>query len=159
MKKTYGHEVEISLSFIEEYDIEDKIPTIIMNLYMYPNTKDTDQIGLEIIFQADITNYIKIRIEFKQNLLKSYKVIWEFYTILFWPNVCTLSVSHGIISIEYKYVIRRGSRATEYKPTTFIYILNYNSRCSRTYENDGIESRSRPPHYFITSNYSTVYSP
>ena len=67
--------MEISLSFIEEYDIEDKIPTIIMNLYMYSNTKDTDQIGLEMIFQADITNYIKIRIELKQNLLNSYKVI------------------------------------------------------------------------------------
>ena len=67
--------MEISLSFIEEYDIEDKIPTIIMNLYMYSNTKDTDQICLEMLFRADITNYIKIRIELKQNLLKSYKVI------------------------------------------------------------------------------------
>ena len=41
-------------------------------------TKETDQIGLEMFYQADTTNYIKISIDFKHNLHKPYTVVWEF---------------------------------------------------------------------------------
>ena len=41
-----------------------------MTLEGYPNIKETNQIGLEMLYQEYITDYIKIRIEFKKNLCK-----------------------------------------------------------------------------------------
>ena len=43
-----------------------------------PKMKDTNKIGLGMVYQAEITNYIKISIDFKQNLHKSYTVVWKF---------------------------------------------------------------------------------
>ena len=43
-----------------------------------PKTRETGQISLDMTYQEDIANYIKISIELKQNLCKSYKVIQEF---------------------------------------------------------------------------------
>ena len=58
--------------------MECEIPTIIMILETGTKKGDTKQIGLEMLYQADITNYIKISKEFKQNPRKSCTVIWEF---------------------------------------------------------------------------------
>ena len=55
-----------SLRDLEEYDAEGEIPTRIASLEMYPNTKDTDQIGLDMLNQADITYYIKRSIDPKK---------------------------------------------------------------------------------------------
>ena len=49
-----------------------------MSLEMDCNTKETNQIGLYMLYQAYITNYINILIEFKQNFCKSYTIICEF---------------------------------------------------------------------------------
>ena len=43
-----------------------------------PNTKYTNKIGMEMLYQSDITNSIKKIIEFNRNLCNSYAVIWEF---------------------------------------------------------------------------------
>ena len=51
--------MESLLRDLEEYYMEGEIPTRIASLEMDPNTKDTDQIGLDMINQADITYYIK----------------------------------------------------------------------------------------------------
>ena len=40
-----------------------------------PSTKETNQIGLVMLYKEDITNYIKISKEFKKNLHKSYPVV------------------------------------------------------------------------------------
>ena len=77
MKKFYEYEVAIALSNIEEYYREGERTRTIMILETDPNTKETNKIGLDMIYQADITNYMKIIIEFKINLLKSYKAIWD----------------------------------------------------------------------------------
>ena len=55
---------------LEEYDIEGEIPTIIVSLEIDLNTKETDQIGLDMLNQADITYYTKRSIDIKQNLRK-----------------------------------------------------------------------------------------
>ena len=44
-----------------------------------PNTKDTNQIVLDVLYQAEIANYINRSKEFKQNLLKAYTVVWGFF--------------------------------------------------------------------------------
>ena len=49
-----------------------------MSLETDTNTKGTYQIGMDMLYQADIANYIKIIIEFKQSLRKSYTVVWDF---------------------------------------------------------------------------------
>ena len=49
-----------------------------MILKKYPNTKETAQIGLDMLYQAEITNYINIRIEFKENLRRWYILVWMF---------------------------------------------------------------------------------
>ena len=57
--------------------MEGEIPTIIMNLETDTNTRETNQIGLDILYQADITDYIKRSIYFKENIRNLYTVIWE----------------------------------------------------------------------------------
>ena len=42
----------------EEYDMEGERPTRIMSQDIDPNTKDTNQIGWGMVYQADITDYI-----------------------------------------------------------------------------------------------------
>ena len=56
--------------------MEDERPKIIMILEMDTNTRETDQIGLDVLYKADIADYIKRSKEFKQNLCKSYTFIW-----------------------------------------------------------------------------------
>ena len=53
---------------IYEYDIEDEMPTRTMSLDADTNTKGTNQIGLDMIYQEDIEDYIKRSIEFKKNI-------------------------------------------------------------------------------------------
>ena len=48
-----------------------------MSIEIVPNTKDTDKIVMIMLHQVDITDYIKRRKEFKQNLVKWYTVMWE----------------------------------------------------------------------------------
>ena len=50
--------------------MEGKITTIITSLEMDPNTKKTNQIGPEMLNQADITYYTKRSIDLKRNLRK-----------------------------------------------------------------------------------------
>ena len=57
--------------------MEGEIPTIIMNLDTNTNTRETNQIGPDILYQADITDYIKRSIYFKENIRNLYTVIWE----------------------------------------------------------------------------------
>ena len=78
VQTVYGYEVASSLMDLEEYDMEGEIPTRIMSLEANTNTKDTYQIGLDMIYQAEIANFIKRSIAFQQNLRKSYTVVWEF---------------------------------------------------------------------------------
>ena len=47
-----------------------------MSLYMDTNTRETDHIGMEIIYKVDITNYINRSKELKEKIRKSYTVIW-----------------------------------------------------------------------------------
>ena len=77
MQKSYGCEVDILLKDLEEYDMEVERPTIIMILETDPNTIETDQIGMYVIYQSDITYCIKMSIYFKKDLRNSYTVIWE----------------------------------------------------------------------------------
>ena len=74
----YGYEVQSSLKDLEEYYMEGKIPTRMMSQQTDNNTRDTDKIGLDMIYKAEIVNYIRISIESKKNLRKSYTVIWDF---------------------------------------------------------------------------------
>ena len=78
VQRAYGYEVASSLRSIEEYDMIGKIPTIIMSLYTDTNTRDTNNIGLDKIYQADITDDIKRSIQFKQNLCMPYIAVWQF---------------------------------------------------------------------------------
>ena len=71
--------MENSLRDIEEYYMEGEITTRIMSIETDTNTRETYNISLEMIYQVDITDYIKRSIEFKQNLCNAYKVIWKFY--------------------------------------------------------------------------------
>ena len=43
------------------------------------NTRDTNQIGLEMLYQEEITYYVNRSIDMKQNLRKAYTVIWELW--------------------------------------------------------------------------------
>ena len=61
-----------SLRDLEEYDTEVEIPTRIMILDAGPNKKETNKMGLDGIYEADITDYTKMRKYFKKNLRKSY---------------------------------------------------------------------------------------
>ena len=78
VQKAYGCEVKSLLRDLDEYDMECERPTRIMILETYPNTRETNHISLDMLYQADITKYIKRYIEFKKNLCKSYTVVWEF---------------------------------------------------------------------------------
>ena len=79
VQKYYEYEVVSSLMYLEEYDIEGEITTRIMSLDTDTSMKETNQIGLDMLYQADIPNYIKINKEVKKNLRKSYTVLWELY--------------------------------------------------------------------------------
>ena len=46
IQKSDGYEVASSLRYLEEYDMEGEIPTIIMSLYTDPNTMETNHIGM-----------------------------------------------------------------------------------------------------------------
>ena len=59
VQKYYGYEVAITFRDVEESDIEGEIPTRIMILEMDPGTKDTNQIGLYMLYKSYITDYIK----------------------------------------------------------------------------------------------------
>ena len=75
VQNSYGYDVKFSLRDIEEYNMEGKRPTIITSQETDTNTKETYKIGPSMLYQSEITNYIKIIIEFKQNLRKSYIVV------------------------------------------------------------------------------------
>ena len=62
---------------VEEYCMEGERPTIIMSLDTDLNTKEKNQINLDVLYQENINHYIKRRKEFKKNLRKSYTVVWE----------------------------------------------------------------------------------
>ena len=58
VQKAYVYEMESSLRDLEEYETEVERPTRIMSLETDPNMKETNKIGLDMLYQADITNYI-----------------------------------------------------------------------------------------------------
>ena len=70
VQKADVYEVESLLRDLEEYDTKCERYARIMSLYMDTNTKDTDQIRLNSIYQVDITNFIKISIDFKKKTLQ-----------------------------------------------------------------------------------------
>ena len=74
VQKIYGYEVASPLRDLEEYGMEGERPKIIMSLEANPNKKDTDQIGLDMLYQANIADYIKRSIQFQEKLCNS----WEF---------------------------------------------------------------------------------
>ena len=75
----YDHyEVASSLIDLEEYYIKGERPTRIMSLETDTNTKETNKIGIYMLYKADITGYTKINKESKKKLHKSYTAIWEF---------------------------------------------------------------------------------
>ena len=49
-QKTYGCEVISSLRYLEKYGMESERPTRIMSLKTDPNTKETYQIGLDMLY-------------------------------------------------------------------------------------------------------------
>ena len=61
---------------IEAYEMYGEKTTITMILETDTNTKATYQIGLDVLYQAYITDYIKISIDFNKTLCKSYTSIW-----------------------------------------------------------------------------------
>ena len=71
----YGYKVASSLIYLSEYYIEGERPKRIMIPETDPNNKETNQIGMVMLYQAYTNNYIKRSKEFKQNLHKSYPVI------------------------------------------------------------------------------------
>ena len=75
VKKHYGYEVASSSRNLEEYEKEVERPTRVMILETKTNTRDTNQIGLDMLYQSYITGYIKRNIDLKKNLRKSYTVI------------------------------------------------------------------------------------
>ena len=65
VKKAYVFEVASSSKDLKEYNSEGERSTRIMSLETDPNTKVIDQIVMDMLYQADITDYNKIIIEFK----------------------------------------------------------------------------------------------
>ena len=57
--------------------MEGERPTGIMSQETDPNTRETNQIVLDILYQAYITDYINRSIYFNQNLHNPYTVICE----------------------------------------------------------------------------------
>ena len=49
-----------------------------MSLETEPNKRETDQIGMDILYQEDIKDYIKRIIYPKKNIRNPCTVIWEF---------------------------------------------------------------------------------
>ena len=80
MKKSHDYEVERSLRDIEEYDTKGEIPTRIMSLEADPNTRETNHIGLYMIYQEDITDYIKVNTELKQSFASHTKSYGSYAT-------------------------------------------------------------------------------
>ena len=74
VQKSNGYEVESSLKYLEEYDIKGERRTRIMSLETDTSTKDTNQSVLEMIYQAEIPDFINREKEFKQKLHKTYTV-------------------------------------------------------------------------------------
>ena len=65
---------------------------------MDTNTRETDQISTDMLYQTDITYYIKRDIYFKKNLCKSYTVVWEF---------CNKQLQNSIdVNLEYEKKIQ-----------------------------------------------------
>ena len=58
--------------------MEGEIPTRVTSLDMDTNMKENTQFGMNMLYKAEITNYITGSIEFKENLQKLYTVVWEF---------------------------------------------------------------------------------
>ena len=73
--KAYGYEVESLLRDLEEYYMEGERLTRIMSLDTDNKTRDTNQTGMNMIYQVEIIDYTKTSIYSKQNLRKSYTVI------------------------------------------------------------------------------------
>ena len=67
MRKDYGYDVESSLRYLEESYMEGERFARIMRLETHPNTRQTYQIGLDMLYQPNINVYIKRIIEFKKN--------------------------------------------------------------------------------------------
>ena len=74
--------------------MEDERPTRIMILEMDPNTSETNHIFLDMLYQDDITDYIKRITWFNKNLRSSYTVIWKF---------CNKQIQNSIkTNVEYE---------------------------------------------------------
>ena len=73
VQKAYIYDAESSLRYLEEYKIEGERTTGIMSLEKDPNKRETYQIGRDMFYQAEITDYIKRRIYLMQNPHKSNK--------------------------------------------------------------------------------------
>ena len=65
---------------------------------MDPNKRETDQIFMEMLYQAGIADYIKIIVWFNKNIHKSYTVIWNF---------CNKQIQNSIdMNVEYETKIQ-----------------------------------------------------
>ena len=71
-QKSYVYEMESSsrVRDLEAYDTEGERLTRIISLDTDTNNKETNQIIMYMLYQAEIPKYIKRSIEFKQNLHK-----------------------------------------------------------------------------------------
>ena len=72
-----------------------------MILETYPNTRETDKICLDMIYQTDITYYINKTKELKKNLLKSCRFIWELWNFFHQKSIET--------NIEYEAKIQENT--------------------------------------------------
>ena len=58
-QKAYGYKVASSLRDTEKYDMEVERHTRIISIEADTNIRETNQIGLDRLYQAEITDYIK----------------------------------------------------------------------------------------------------
>ena len=79
VQTVYVYEVASSVRDIKEYDMKGERPTITMSLEADTNTRETNKIGPNMIYQEDITDYMKRSIYSNKNLRNSCTVIWKFY--------------------------------------------------------------------------------
>ena len=56
--------------------MEGEIPTKTMSLEKDTNRRETDKIVMDMLYKADINDYISKIIKFEQNLCKYHTVIW-----------------------------------------------------------------------------------
>ena len=89
LQKAYGHEIAISLRDLLLYNIEDDHPTHTISTETDTEKRKQDQLGLDMLYQAEIMDFIKVKKVFTSNVKKAYTVVWEYCSKTIQNNIET----------------------------------------------------------------------